>query len=324
MKLEYSIRMQNANNQYAKMLSKVKENYKCDQPFQFDSPTDYKQLSLSVQKTMKDVVSTQKTFETKKKLEQNAKLKPFVNIYEKTLNVLGINLYGEWSDLFDRQLTNVTSLNSYLASLIRNSDLHSKKLRFQLQKSIDNAKSKNDVKQKIIEVLPSKEKIYSEKFEELKKIPDSKSEHYDLLDQSLESEDELVTNLNELRIVKSAHKKDLEKFEFLKRHYAFHRGLTFTAKNLAVTTAQICSSLEHLIGIYETVRPMSACLEGIHSGITDLQGYTDLLNETYNNTFKVISNIENSEKFDLLSLNSNQLNGVVSGIIENLEEKLEQ
>lgn len=322
MKNNYPIIMQRQNGKYSKMLSNVKESYQSDQPFTFDSPTNFNDISTEVQKTMQSVVATQKIFELKKRCEESESLGTAFSTYQKIMQFFGFKRYAEWSQLFETQLNNVNNLNGNLTTLVRNSALQSQKLQFQLMRTIDNAKGYNDKKQEAVEIIPVANKEYQKRKEAFIKIQDSKPEYYDAMKESFDTENQLMVYLSELDLLTSAHQKDLQKVEFLKRHFAFHRGLTFSAKSLAITTAQICSSLEHLIGVYESVKPMSACLEGIHSGISNLQGYTDALNDTYNNTFKIMTTIESSDKFDLLSLNSVQLDNVVSGMIDNLEEKI--
>ena len=322
MKNNYPLIMQRPNSKYSDILGKVKESYQSDQPFVFESPVNYRDISTSVQKTMQNVVATQKTFELKKRFEEDATLGQAFAMYTKIMQFIGFKRYAEWSQLFETQLNNVNALNGYLTTLVRNSALQSQKLQFQLKRSIDTAKLYNDQKQNAIEIIPLAGEEYKEKRDGLAKVEDSDPQYYEAMKNEFDSENQLMIHLSELKLVTSAHEKDLQKIAFLKRHYAFHRGLSFSAKNLAITTAQVCSSLEHLIGIYESVKPMSACLEGIHSGISNLQGYTDTLNDTYHNTFKIMTNIESSDKFDLLSLNSVQLDNVVGGMIDNLEERL--
>jgi hypothetical protein len=323
------IRGQNNTNdpRYAEIFNNLRRNYEGVGEGTLSiagNSQNYKAIALSINDTMKDIISTQKTFEMKKKWEENELGKYLFETYIKVINLFGNNINNtEWNELFSRQLRNVSSLNNNLTVIVKGSTIQAQMLYCQLQKSVSTAKSTNDKKQETKVLVNPTNEEYNKIRKEFDKLNPENPEYYDRLKESFDCENKMMGLMTDVALIKSSHSKDMQKIEFLKRHYAFQRGLIFSAKGLAISTKKICDSLEYLLGVWNVLKPMGTCLEAIHQGIGTLKGYTDSLNKVYTDTFVIMNKIESSEEYNILPSSAASLDTMVNQMITNLESKVQ-
>jgi hypothetical protein len=290
-------------NYHNEIIKKVQSMYLAPQPAQ-----DYFALSSSIRKNIAEIKKTQQKFDVQMFLEKNMLLAfPYEQFKEIMKRLKKDPMYGEWSRLFSDQLGNVRSLNNDLVSLIRGSEIQLNSLSSKLSQSLAEAESHDARLDKEKRKLPGA----------YKEMKHSASEgKYEKLRKEIASEHLAMLTTQEIILLNSVAQTDDEKIDFLRRHAFFHRGALFSAKKLAVVTEQICNALENLTGVYETIRPIGSCLNGIHKGISTLRGYTDVLHSVYADTFSVMQKLSNDpSSFDVLSASSKKLDPVVQQML---------
>ena len=304
------------NTNYKEVIATMKRG----EPVAVNS-SSYKTINSSIQGTMRDIARTQQMFELKKATEEQAVGERAYGFLAKWRSRTNGKRYADWSDLFKNQLTNVDALNGNLAQLVRLSAMHSEKLKVQLLNGLGDARSHYLQADKYEGVVPGLHDECSKDKEKLEGLTPDSIEYFDALEKSFKSTDALKEAVNEVALIKSVKSNDLQKIEFLRKHYEVHKGLIFSAKGFAVGTRQLCDSLDHLLGVYETIRPMSQCLQGIHKGVITLGDYTDSLNKAYEKTYDIISVIENFDGPTIFE-NTSQLEAMSNGMLDSLEKKV--
>lgn len=311
--------------QYTKIIDSIRADYR-DTTIG-DASLDYVALTTSVRKNVQVIGATQQKFDSKRALERNPLVgKLFLRYADSMFSVTGNPIYGRWSSLFDLQLTNVNSLNTDLTTLIRGSDMYLRQLSRKIAEAVDGAKERCIIKNQIAASIPAAQASFEDTRLKIGETNAEELEHYDQLKEYIAAEHSMLHSLGEVALTKSVHTKELEKIEFLRRHAVFHSGTIFSAKKLAITTKQICDTLKDLKGVYEIVQPIGMCLEAIHEGLGTLRGYTEDLNQVYQDTFRTTQRINHGENtnLDLIPRASNQLNPLLEEMLYDLEAQVQK
>jgi hypothetical protein len=304
--------------QYKNIVDSIRKEYTTSPP----ESTNYKELSISIQRTIRNIALTQKHFDFKHRCEEST---IGALLYDKAsqlaYRVTRNPVYGTWSNLFGLQLEHVRDLNKDLATLIRGAEQHMSIFGKQMVETIDAAAKNAERLSLVKESVTPLEERYTQLQQELAVLP-NRSTQYEQLKENITQEHTLLEALNEIALVSSVQEKENEKIEFLRRHVLFHRGTIHSAKRLAVATQQICDTLQYLKGVYESIQPIGTCLQGIHEGLGILKGYTDDLHNVYAATFKTITNIEQQgTHFAVIRESTDRLNPLVSKILETLHHE---
>ncbi|MGM5483897.1 MAG: hypothetical protein ACQER9_03190 [Nanobdellota archaeon] len=291
-------------------------------PSRSQNATEYTEISKSIRTNVNGITENQRTIDLKEKIETTPYLTAISPLIYSFMSITGRD-FPEWSELFNRQLSNVKGLSRDLAMLIYSSSEHLKQLENHLYEDYysaqGNIKKLSNFENKIpcaTSELKNKSALVNKSVNQTKKFEEEL--------QAYESESKLTEMLNEVALMKAKTQNDRQNIDFLKKHIAFHRRMIFASKRLAVTTNQMCSTLENLTGIYETLQPLGECLDGIYEGVQDLRNYAGNIQDLYIDTFKKIDRMDlNSPDTNILSQSSDKLDDLIARMTEDLKRNLE-
>lgn len=270
------------------------------------------EISASLGVAMKQIVSTQRQFEMKRFFESYPILTGANEAYHRLLRRKPVT----WGTLFSSQLDNVGELNRNLVGLIYVTSGDFKSLQQSLIARIDAAKGNLHKYKSTRESIPQLKADYEDGgLKNLEFNPEDET-HYDLLKKELLAEDKLLEGIGSVSLGKKVHERDLENIEFLKRHLLIYRGTIHTAKDLALTTRQMCDTLGELRRVYEMTSATKDCLEQVYAGVSHLKGYTDSLQELYQKTDETLEQIASTP--NPLKLSGDSLTGIASRGINRL------
>ena len=283
---------------------------------------DYEIISENLQRTIKDVTTTQRIFDVKQKLETGTFLGYAFNTYISIMRKLGDTKFGKWGHLFSTQLNHVDFLNQNLKVLIKGGEAQTAKIQYALDETIQNAKEHNSIRLDVIRKSPEINKRYENAKERFEKLTENDPEFYDVLQEKLQLEGKVLDTLHQVDLTGSHHNLDMQKIEFLRRYISLQRGLLFSAKDLQIGTQQIIETLDHLIDTYENMSNLSNCIGAIYEGVSGLRGYTEELGKQYQITANRMESIRSSSSVNMLGEASNQMNPIVRGMLDNLQEDM--
>ncbi len=278
-------------------------------------------VKKNISKTRKDIITTQANFDLKKSIDQNAIYSKLFELYSSVVLLINKNYKSyTWSDLFSRQLENVNSLNLNLAKLIYFSSSNVKQLEDKLFSEIDFAKKSLIELKSQNKELPNIHKMQKNIEAKLSTYSKDDIEYYDLLKEDFSKKSDVMTNLSNIGLLENLKNNNVGKIDFLKTHITYQKNAIFSAKKIAVSTNEICKTLEYLLIIEPTMNSMNGCLSEIYNGISHLREYTTNLDSLYNDNFNILQRLETVNSFN--QFDTANVNGLINRQIDIVDRRL--
>lgn len=282
----------------------------------------YEDSFESIESIVQRINTTEKAFHQKAYIHEHKGNPALVTAYKIGQYVVGRPVTTEsWNELFGTQIDHVVELNYALRGLINQSTKQGHELERKLKEEIQSAQD-NVVKYLECQgIIPKTEKVY-EKAANKKQDIDSKSpEYFEALEEEFDSENKLLDIMQETSLLGRMHNDKISTIGIMRGNILFHKGIVYNAKQVAISTHQICKTLDHLRDSYNT-GDLGDAVGEISQGLGLLRNHANTLASKYKSTYETVTLAERETR-QLLSQNGN-VGPVISQMLETLDEDLKQ